>query len=265
MILYIAGYGRSGSTLLDRLLGLLPDVRGLGEVARLPWHLRAPHRAACACGTTLGACPFWSRVVAAHDPALRAAGGPAGAWRLVRRYEGARRLWLPALASGTGYERYAAFARGVLVAVRRETGAGVLVDSSKSARNSAARPLALAALGEDVRVVHLVRPLRGVLEAVRGYDERSPLLRAPRTAAGYAAANLAARTVGRRIGPDRFLTVRFDDLLADAGREVARIAAWAGLALPASWPDVAETFNHRFSGNRSRLAPLVLPGARRSV
>jgi hypothetical protein len=265
VILYIAGYGRSGSTLLDRLLGLLPGVRGLGEIARLPWHLRDPHQAVCACGTTLAACPFWSRVVAAVDPALRDAGGPAGAWRLVRRYDGARRLWLPGGTSGRAFERYAGFTRAVLAAVRRETGVSVLVDSSKSARNSAARPLALAALGEDVRVVHLVRPLGGVLASVRRYDQRAPLLRAPRTVAGYAAANLAARTVGRRIGPGRFLPVRFEDLITDAEREVARIGAWAGLPLPPAWPDVTETFNHRFAGNRSRLEPLVIPGVRGSA
>ena len=31
-VLYIGGYGRSGSTVLDRVLGALPDVVSVGEI-----------------------------------------------------------------------------------------------------------------------------------------------------------------------------------------------------------------------------------------
>ena len=50
-VLYIGGLGRSGTTLLERILGELPGACALGEVVHL-WDrdVRADER--CACGGT---------------------------------------------------------------------------------------------------------------------------------------------------------------------------------------------------------------------
>ena len=51
-IAYVAGYGRSGSTLLERILAAAPRTIGAGEVRNLLWLDDPEHR--CACGERLG-------------------------------------------------------------------------------------------------------------------------------------------------------------------------------------------------------------------
>lgn len=55
-LLYIAGSGRSGSTLLDLLLGNHPDISGLGEVHRLSEN---PEDRMCSCQNPVMECEYW--------------------------------------------------------------------------------------------------------------------------------------------------------------------------------------------------------------
>jgi len=56
-LVYIGGYGLSGSTLLEYLLTANPEVAGRGEVAR---HLRSfGRRKICTCGQPMRGCPVW--------------------------------------------------------------------------------------------------------------------------------------------------------------------------------------------------------------
>ena len=64
---YIAGSGRSGSTLLDTALGSHPNILSVGEIGRLPASLldgaklSMPDR--CACGASLDACALWGPIL----------------------------------------------------------------------------------------------------------------------------------------------------------------------------------------------------------
>src|ERR1044071_6434693 len=60
-VLYIGGWGRSGSTLTERLLGEMPDVVGAGEVTHL-WVRGLLENQSCACGQPFADCPFWTTV-----------------------------------------------------------------------------------------------------------------------------------------------------------------------------------------------------------
>ncbi len=60
-VIALLGYGRSGSTLLDVLLGQHPNVAGVGELVQLHregWQLNNY----CACGARAGDCSFWAEV-----------------------------------------------------------------------------------------------------------------------------------------------------------------------------------------------------------
>ncbi len=59
-ITYILGAGRSGSTVLERLLASAPGVVGVGEVATL-WR-RPLAELTCSCGAPAPECGFWSDV-----------------------------------------------------------------------------------------------------------------------------------------------------------------------------------------------------------
>lgn len=65
-ILYVLSNGRSGSTLLDLLLGSHPSVFTLGEVQILPHELRE-HRDPCGCGTPIDQCSFWKPIAESKD------------------------------------------------------------------------------------------------------------------------------------------------------------------------------------------------------
>ncbi|SCZ67306.1 sulfotransferase [Thiohalomonas denitrificans] len=60
-ILYILAYGRSGSTLLDWLLGSHPSIVSSGEIGRLPVALydRTTRPRYCGCGEYIDECEVW--------------------------------------------------------------------------------------------------------------------------------------------------------------------------------------------------------------
>ena len=60
-VLYVGGLGRSGSTLLDRMLGRLDDVWSVGELVHL-WERGLKENNRCGCGRCFADCPFWRRV-----------------------------------------------------------------------------------------------------------------------------------------------------------------------------------------------------------
>lgn len=161
-VLFIGGWGRSGSTLLECLIGELGEVTALGEVVHL-WERGVRLNERCACGARFNDCPFWREV---GDRAF-------GGWANVdpdriadlkdsvdrqRRVVHTARRRAPSGVSPL-IQEYASYYRRVYDAARAITGARVIVDSSKEI------PTALAISHEkavDLRVVHIVRDSRGV-------------------------------------------------------------------------------------------------------
>ena len=229
-VVYVCGVGHSGSTLLDRLLGAREGAWSGGEVKRFSpsrhethWHAKgwpAAVEEPCACGAArLADCPFWQAVDA----------------RL-----GAEGLRLAAL--DVYHPDSTVFARdneALFDAIAQESGAGVVVDSSKDLVRLR-RLLAETAL--PVVPVLVERRLEGVVasEARRG----RPWL-------GTAAAS------GRALlGIKRFLRGRphhalsYEALCDDAGSALAPLAEALGLgAAEARTPHLA-------FGNPMRLRPL---------
>jgi len=60
-VLYIGGAGRSGSTLLEMILGNNPGFFSVGEV-RFFWEYTTQENVVCGCGDALNACSFWLEV-----------------------------------------------------------------------------------------------------------------------------------------------------------------------------------------------------------
>lgn len=60
-VLFIGGWGRSGSTLVDRLTGRLDGVVAVGEL-RDVWQRGVVEDRLCGCGQRFSACPFWQEV-----------------------------------------------------------------------------------------------------------------------------------------------------------------------------------------------------------
>lgn len=60
-VLMLGGFGRSGSTLLERCLAQCPNVTGLGEVLHL-WERGLRDNELCGCSLPFADCPFWQEV-----------------------------------------------------------------------------------------------------------------------------------------------------------------------------------------------------------
>jgi len=64
-VLYVLGYGRSGSTVLGMALGQHPGLVNLGEISTLPTFIPGPTYIpprACGCQLPLDQCPYWQGV-----------------------------------------------------------------------------------------------------------------------------------------------------------------------------------------------------------
>ena len=157
-VLYIGGMGRSGSTLLGRLLGSLPGYVNVGEVYLL-WERWFSHSIRCGCGEVFAECGFWQDVFQSAFEGVDAA-------RIAQTGEIQQRLLrrdnLPALLFGRGRAGQNDYRRAVArlyQAIAAATGARVLVDTSKYASYA----YLLNGIPEiDLRFAHLVRDSRAV-------------------------------------------------------------------------------------------------------
>jgi sulfotransferase family protein len=262
VVLYVTGWCRSGSTVLGNLLNELDGVVHIGEAHYL-WRngvLGAGTNTLCGCGSQVRECPLWKGVLGRLVPPGDAATGYAQAALagqrayLRTRHTGAR------LRESLGRrERPAAAAEAVdrMVAVHRavaaESGASVVVDSSKYP----AEPAALCGRADvDLRVLHLVRDPRATAHSWRKAKAYIPAMSVTRSGAYWTGANIASERIGRAF-PDRYLRLRYEDFAADPRGGLAEVLSFVGRAdeppVAADGSAVLGT-NHTVTGNPDRLA-----------
>jgi hypothetical protein len=161
-ISYIGGCMRSGSTLLDRVLSLVPGFVSAGEIVHL-WERGVRQNELCGCGVRFLECPFWTRV---GDVAF--GGWDAldidGVIELQRSVDRTRYIPLMLTApDGAAYARKLRRYSDLLLRLYRGIGAVsggcVIVDSSKHASTAF---LLRRVEGIKLVVVHLVRDSHGV-------------------------------------------------------------------------------------------------------
>jgi UDP-N-acetylglucosamine transferase subunit ALG13 len=263
-VLFIAGWGRSGSTLLDRMLGQVPGIFSAGELRDI-WQRGVLEDRLCGCGEPFRACPVWRKV---GEFAF-------GGWseldldevRSLR--ERLDRPWSVPLLLGSRLSpsldrdvaRYVALLSRLYAAIAEATDARVIVDSSKIATWAM---LARQVPGMDLRTVHLVRDPRGVVNSWRkqvrrddgGGRDTMPRYGVVPASVRYVAYNTLAHGL-RAAG--RYRLARYEDLLASPRATVARLLAFAGMASPEGSfaylrPDEVDLApNHTVDGNPMRL------------
>jgi len=267
-VVYIVGAGRSGSTLLERMLGAFPGYVNVGELVGL-FHRTVTQDERCGCGEPFSTCPFWQAV------GEQALGGwdaervaeLAGLKDRVARQRYLPRLVLPRLANAEqsrDLQRYGELHERLYRVVAERAGAQVVVDASKGP----APALALRhAPGLDVRVLHLVRDVRGV-----AYSWSKPEVERPHSTqeayqhmANFSVARTAARWT--RVEAEALAmtslarhaaTVRYEDLVADPGPTLQKALGDLGLPVPATVDHVQGQVvtlgaSHGIGGNPSRF------------
>jgi hypothetical protein len=269
-VVYLGGLGRSGTTLLERLLGELPGVCSAGEVVHL-WQRGITDAERCGCGEPLPECPFWRKV---GEIAF-------GRWadvdvRRVGELRAAvdRSRYLPLLAAPAlypsfrrGLDEYTSYYLRLYSAIADASGSPVVVDSSKQASLA----FCLRWRAElDLRVVHVVRDSRAVAfswtrkvsRPESASDPYMPTYSPARASLLWNAQNGALQLLAREGVPT--LRVRYEDLAAAPLETLAKVARFAGIAVSGSdldflggdaserWADLQAA--HTASGNPMRFA-----------
>ncbi len=264
-VVAIVGYTRSGSTLLDSILGQIPGFFSTGELHYI-WERGLIDRRRCGCGVPIPECEVWSDVLErAFDDS------PPDPRQVMRWQDGAvrtRHTW--GLLKGgvrpvdrAALEAYLAVAGPLYGAIAGSTGARVIVDSSKRASDGAV----LRLLDEiDPYVVHLVRDPRAVIHSWRrrkvelDSDQPSEMPRQgrARTAAEWSQSNIAADALRKRMGPGRSMLLRYEDLMRaprTAVEAIARMVGEGDAALPFDDEhSVRLGPNHTVGGNPARFS-----------
>jgi hypothetical protein len=161
-VLYIAGYSRSGSTILDSILGQIDGFFSTGELYYV-WSRNVLDNTVCGCGTPFRECEVWRGVFECAFGGIDA----VDAREMIRLQElNTRTRHLPLVLVPWGRRLLASRLEGYLGrleklyrAIQHSTGCRVVVDSSKV-------PLYGYLLNTmptiDLYVVHLIRDPRAV-------------------------------------------------------------------------------------------------------
>lgn len=276
VVLHVVGKGRSGSTLLDTVLGQVPGVVSTGELRYLwEWGVQGGYR--CGCGRPVVACPLWSTVLEGLGKRVPWASDPNRAGRVVDDALRWPRVPGTVMAARGGrvpdrlvdfVELYAALYREI-VAV---SGDVVVVDSSKWPAHPA-----LLGLVSGVRpiVVHLVRDPRGVANSYRmgkateGDQPDMPQFGPVHTALSWTARNLVSELLPRTAPGIPVVRLRYEDFVTHPMPSLRRILDAAGLegvALDVVQGDVVTVApTHTVGGNPGRFTtgPITLRPDRR--
>jgi hypothetical protein len=241
-VLYVGCIGRSGSTLIERLIGQLPGACSVGELVYL-WDRGITQGERCGCGQSFHQCQFWQQVGKAAF----------GGWDEVDVHRIAalrarvdRNRYIPALA-GRGVrparrqvlDEYTSYYAGLYTAIAEVSGCQLVVDSSK--HPSLAHCLRWRA-DIDLRVLHLIRDSRAVAYSwsrkVRRPDAEGESYMATGTPAHMAKEwnvhNAAFHLLARLGCPT--MRLKYEDLISAPQAVIRRVADFAGLPAQAGYP-----------------------------
>jgi hypothetical protein len=212
------GTARSGSTILEILLGCGAHCVGTGELTSIVKDGWLANKI-CSCGRYFGQCELWSRVasrLALSDKQIEEwaalqkridwhTGFVAQAFRLIPRQD---------------MESYQRFNSNLLSAIREESGADVIIDSSKFA----GRALALSRLPDiELCVICLTRSPEGLMASFRkpNKDEQRP--KAPWAVFFYYATVVVLLRVASVLLRKKIVFLRYEDLIGDGWRSLEKI------------------------------------------
>jgi hypothetical protein len=257
-VLYLMGWGRSGTTLVDNALGEIDGFFSAGELHYL-WERGMLERRLCGCGTPVPECPVWAEILRRLESSA-----PIDARGLIdsqRRALRVRHTWRLTRGGTSRVDRSYLDITGLLYrSIAEVTGARVIVDSSKRPSDGA---LLRFLPGIQPFFLHMVRDPRAVAHSWRRIKDQpdrgsgATMVRhgVAASTASWVAWNLAAEAV-RKTAFSRSVLVRYEDLVSDPVQTLQKITAFVdeptGI-LPLADGAIELTGNHTVSGNPSRF------------
>jgi len=268
-VLYIDGYSRSGSTMLDSILGQLHGFFSTGELYYV-WSRNVLDNTVCGCGTPFRECKVWNR---AFEGAFGGTDAVNPHEMIHLQNSNTRTRHLPLVLAPWGrrllafrLERYLRYLEKLYHAIQDSIGCRIIVDSSKM-------PLYGYLLSTiptiDLYVVHLIRDPRAVsyswlkkrlLPPLPDKDEPiymdrySPI----KSSISWDVTNAAVEMLWRRQSK-KYLMLRYEDFVDSPQQSLQRILELVHEQdRDPSLPFVAQRtielgVNHTTSGNPSRF------------
>ncbi|CAN5495007.1 sulfotransferase [soil metagenome] len=224
-VLAIIGRGRSGSTILDNLLGEIDGFVSVGELHNF-WQRALIKNEPCGCGRLVAQCALWAKVLDRINDTY-----PGGApdprtvvnWQeQIVRSRHTRRLLEPdagSLAHLPDLKAYTRLLGAVYEAIGSASSQRVIVDSSKRPAHGALLHLVP---GITPYFIHLVRDVRAVAYSRR--RKKVTARREMRRSGSFANAfkwierNLASEAVRGRHQPAHSCFLRYEDFITDPAR-----------------------------------------------
>jgi hypothetical protein len=263
-VIYVVGYGRSGSTILDTVLGSFDDVEGVGELNKLVKGA-VIHREYCACGQFVGECDFWNQV------RYRWLGNSCVDnekiyYKLQQQFERVRSLVFQPFTRSyqqKNHSLYRDLSTSLYQSISEISRRSAIVDSSKNL------PRAYYLLGNsniELYIIHLVRDGRGVAHSLNqahsknlaaGIQQDLEAKSVVRTTILWVVVNLIAEWVISRHARDKVLRVRYEDFARDPTGTVQRIGEMTGIESLRQANIVSDTCfhsGHTVAGNRMRMS-----------
>lgn len=261
-VLYVAAWARSGTTILNSILGELEGFFAAGEIYHI-WQRGLIDAKMCGCGKPIPSCEVWGEVIRQNRGWIE----QIDKQHLIElsRSINSHETMLSRLPGGKPYlERkvahYASYVEQLYSGIQSVSGCKVLVDTS----GSPAHGYILSTLPEiDLYVLHVVRDPRAVayshLRKVAydiGSDSELMEQRRPMyIALGWAAWNTEIEQLWGR-GP-HYMFKRYEDFIQSPRETVRSVVEFCGepaVDLPfLSENEVSLHPNHILSGNPSRF------------
>ena len=263
-VLYVAGLGRSGSTILANTLGQVEGYFSGGEL-NLIWKHTLIENRLCGCGKPARECPFWGPV---FDDEFGGKSEALARQMMRLQYSGARTRHIPVMLTEGGRRKIRARLGKFLEntgrlykAIQSASGSRVIVDTSKEPAYGYVLGMVP---GVDLRVLHLVRDPRAAAyswakkkpqpdSAEREFmHQKSPT----QSAVLWDAWNAAIEALWRQM-PAKYLRLRYEDFIDDPRRsfeEMLKLTGEVDAQLPlVGERDVKLGISHTVSGNPNRF------------
>ncbi len=255
-LLYIMGTARSGSTILEILLAHGEGVFGTGELASLVDDGFIGNKR-CSCNVPFKQCKIWGKVARR----LNLNNLQLQAWVDVQHKLDWHRGFLRQLfgnVSKSDKSIYARATKNLLAAIKAETNANVIVDSSKYA----GRALALLQIvGLDIKVICLTRSPHGLMASFQkpNKDEQRP--KSPFATLLYYLFTLASLRLTSFFLKDKVYFLTYEELVEDPVCCLDKLQIWSGIDL-SSVKNILKIrvqfdVGHLVTGNRLRLQRFV--------
>jgi hypothetical protein len=253
-VLYIAGWGRSGTTIVDNVLNSYDSVFSTGELFYL-WQRGIVHGRKCGCGKLFRVCSVWRDILGTAF-----GDNPPDPARVITLQQRAIRVrHTPSLVNNPlteDAEEYLKIYTRLYHAIAEVTGARMIVDSSKVPSGAA---LLTRMAGVEPYLLHMVRDPRAVTHSWMGAAPAPETRRTnqPITSTVHWLVRNAMTERLARAFPRHYLRLRYEDFAVEPRAAIERVLDFTGL--PRSGGPFIEDAtvllrpNHTIAGNPARF------------